>query len=246
MSSTRFSTLLMTGGLMLAVQSAQAGIFDDDEARRQLIELRNKTEARFDQQAKAQLELANQLQRQADEIAKLRGQLETMAYKQETGDKRVQDLYVDLDTRLRKLESAVSSNEGATQNPAPAVDPAQENQQYESALAQFKGGKYKDAANALTAFLQAYPNSTLAPNALFWLGNAWYAQQNCYKAIDMQNQVLSRFPTSNKAPDALLAIATCQQDLGNPSGAKRSLENLLTRYPNTPAADTARDRLKKK
>jgi septal ring factor EnvC (AmiA/AmiB activator) len=63
----------------LGAVQAQAGVFDDDEARRQIADLKAKTEARFDQQAKAQLDLANQIQRQAEEIARLRGQIETLA-----------------------------------------------------------------------------------------------------------------------------------------------------------------------
>src|SRR5574343_619934 len=90
---------------VLGAAQAQAGVFDDDEARRQVSDLRIKTEARFDQQAKAQLDLSTQIQRQAEEIARLRGQIETLNYELETAKKRQQDFYLDLDTRLRKFES---------------------------------------------------------------------------------------------------------------------------------------------
>lgn len=234
----------------LGAAQAQAGMFDDEEARRQVTDLRIKNEARFDQQAKAQLDLASQIQRQAEEIARLRGQIETLNYELETAKKRQQDFYLDLDTRLRKFEgggspsAAVDPASGA--NSKPAADPAKESQDYEAALNQFKAGKYKEAAAGFGAFVQKYPDSTLAPNAQYWLGNAWYAQRDCKRAIEAQSVVTSKYAESAKAPDAWLAIATCQQELGNPSGVKRSLETLIAKYPTSPAAETAQQRLKKK
>ena len=229
---------------------AHAGVFDDDEARRQIIDLRVKSEARFDQQAKGQLDLANQIQRQAEENARLRGQIETLNYELETAKKRQQDFYLDLDTRLRKFETAESTNAAVNPengaNSKPASDPAKEGQEYEAALNQFKAGKYKEAAAGFGAFVQKYPASSLAPNAQYWLGNAWYAQRDCKRAIEAQSVVTTKYADSAKAPDAWLAIATCQQELGNPTGTKRSLETVIAKYPTAPAAETARERLKKK
>jgi TolA-binding protein len=134
----------------LGAAQAQAGIFDDDEARRQINDHRIKTEARIDQQGKAQLDLANQLQRQSEEIARLRGQVETLTYELDTAKKRQQDFYLDLDTRLRKFEpqagnsAAVDPASGA--NSPTAANPARESKDYEAALNQFKAAKYKEAA----------------------------------------------------------------------------------------------------
>jgi tol-pal system protein YbgF len=234
----------------LGATQAQAGVFDDDVARQQIADLKAKTEARFDQQAKAQLNLADQIQRQGEEIARLRGQIETLNYELETAKKRQQDFYLDLDTRLRKFEAAAPANATVSPengpNSKPAADPGKETQDYEAALNQFKAGKYKEAAAGFGAFVQKYPDSSLAPNAQYWLGNAWYAQRDCKRAIEAQSVVTTKYADSPKASDAWLAISTCQQEMGNPTGAKRSLETVLSKYPGTPAADTARERLKKK
>jgi tol-pal system protein YbgF len=230
----------------LGAGQAQAGLFDDEEARRQLSDFRAKTESRLDTQAKAQLDLAGQIQRQADEIARLRGQIETLTYELETARKRQQDFYIDLDTRLRKLEPQAGAAETAAEAPKPAVDPAAESRDYEVAINLLRTSKFKDAGAAFAAFLEKYPDSSLAPNAQFWLGSAWYAQRDCKKAIEAHSYVTSKWPDSAKAPDSLLSIATCQQELGNPSGARRTLENLVAKYPGAPAAETAKLRLKKK
>ncbi|MGB4225984.1 MAG: tol-pal system protein YbgF [Candidatus Dechloromonas phosphoritropha] len=235
----------------LGTGHAQAGVFDDDEARRQIKDLAIKTEARVDQQGKAQLDLANQLQRQSEEIARLRGQVETLTYELETAKKRQQDFYLDLDTRLRKFEPQAGGGSAAVDpagaaNPPAAVDPGRESKEYEAALNQFKAAKYKEAAWAFSAFVKKYPDSTLAPNAQFWLGNAWIAQRNCTKAIEAHSVVTTKHADSPKAPDSWLAMANCQQEMGNPTAARRSLETVVAKYPNSQAADTARDRLKKK
>jgi len=248
MQALRIALLLAALGIV----QAHAGLFDDEEARRQIQDFRNKTEARFDQQGRAQLDLASQLQRQAEEIARLRGQVETLTYELETAKKRQQDFYLDLDTRLRKFEggggaAAVDPAGGANSGQqAAAVDPARENREYEAALNQFKVQKYKEAAAGFAAFVQKHPDSSLAPNAQFWLGNAWIAQRDCKRAIEAQSVVTTKYPDSTKAPDAWLAISTCQQEMGNPTGARRSLEALVARYPQSPAAAEAQQRLKKK
>lgn len=227
--------------------SASAGVFDDDEARRQIADLKIRMEARFDQQARANLELSGENQRLKEDISQLRGQIETLQHRLEVGDKRVQDFYLDLDSRLRKLETpaegAAAAVSGGAAHPADAATATRE---YDSALDMFKVARYKESASAFSAFLDKYPDSTLAPNAQYWLGNTWYAQRNCTKAIEIQSQLTTRYPASDKAPDGWLAIATCQQELGNTKGATRTLETLIEKYPASPAADKARERVKKK
>ncbi|MBV2193040.1 MAG: tetratricopeptide repeat protein, partial [Azonexus sp.] len=80
----------------------------------------------------------------------------------------------------------------------------------------------------------------------YWLGNAWYAQRDCKRAIEAQSAVTTKYADSPKAPDAWLAMSTCQQEMGSAGAARRSLESLIAKYPSAPAAETARERLKKK
>ncbi|MBV5345388.1 MAG: tol-pal system protein YbgF, partial [Rhodoferax sp.] len=85
--------------LAIASQQAGAGVFDDEEARRQINNLTVKTNERLDTSAKAQFELANQIQALREESARLRGQVESLTYELESAKKRQQDFYVDLDGR---------------------------------------------------------------------------------------------------------------------------------------------------
>jgi tol-pal system protein YbgF len=234
----------------LGMQQARAGLFDDDEARRQINDLTIKTNERLDTTAKAQFDLINQIQALRDESAKLRGQVETLTYELESAKKRQQDFYIDLDGRLRKIETPpvaeAKPGEDAKAPAKPAADPSAESHDYEAALNYFKANKLKEAAAAFEAFSKNYPDSALAPSAQYWLGNAHYALRDCKKAIDAQKVVLAKWPGHAKAPDAMINIATCQQELGDTKGAKSTLEAVLIKYPDSTAAATAKQRLKKK
>lgn len=237
---------------------ARAGMFDDEEARRQIKDLSIQTNERLETLSKAQFELVNQLQALREENARLRGQVETLTYELDSAKKRQQDFYVDLDGRLRKFEtqgtaSAATDGQAPTdEKPAsgdtakkPAADPAAESRDYETALNFFKANKLKEAASAFEAFGKNHPDSTLAPNAQYWLGNAYYAQRDCKKAIDAHKVVVAKWPQHPKAPDSLLGIATCQQETGDAKGAKASFDAVIAKYPGSPAATTAKQRLKK-
>jgi len=255
----RFASRLSAIALLLAligVQQAQAGMFDDEEARRQVKDLSIKVGERIDTLSKAQFELVSQIQALREENARLRGQVETLNYELESAKKRQQDFYIDLDGRLRKLETvpvpAAEAKPSEEANPAtadsgkkPVGDPAAESREYEAALNLFKANKIKEAAVAFDAFTKTHPDSTLTPNAQYWLGNAHYSLRDCKKAIDAHRVVVGKWPQHPKAPDSLINIATCQQELGDAKGAKSTFETVLSKYPDSSAAATAKQRLKK-
>ena len=238
---------------LLGAHQAQAALFDDDEARKQIKDLSIQSNERLDTLAKAQFDLINQIQALREENAKLRGQVETLSYELESAKKRQQDFYVDLDGRLRKIETpppAPPEAKPAEEAPADPVarvasDPAAETRAYETALNYFKANKIKEAASAFELFVKNYPDGTLAPNAQYWLGNAHYALHDCKKAIDAHRVVISRWPQHPKAPDSMINIATCQQELGDARAARTMFETVLIKYPDSSAAATAKQRLKK-
>lgn len=237
--------------LFAAVLPAQAGLFDDDEARarieRMRAELRTETAAlaqRVDQAAKNQIDFANQAEALKAEVARLRGQMEVLLNDVDAAQKRQRDFYVDLDGRLRKLESAAVAAAKPPEPPKP--DPMQETRDYEAALGSFKAAKYGDANAAFLAFIKNYPNSTLLPNAYYWAASSHFQMKEYAKAADAFAKVAATWPNDAKAPDALLAQGNALVESGNAKGAKQVLEKLVAQYPASPAAQTAKQRLKKK
>ena len=80
-------------------------------------------------------------------------------------------------------------------------------------------------------------------SAQYWIGNAYYALRDYKMAIAAQQKLLASWPDSQKAPDALLNIASSQAEMGQTRMARESLQELLKKYPGTPAADQAKQRL---
>lgn len=237
----------MMAAASFAPLAANAGLFDDDEARRAILdartrientqrELNSRLEAKADKSS--MLDLANQNEQLRLDVAKLRGQIEVLTNELANAQQRQKDFYVDLDNRLRKLEPQKVTVDGREASVA-----QDEQRTYEAALALFKAGDYKNASIGFGDFLRRYPQSGYAASAQYWLGNAYYAQRDYRNAITAQQTVVKTYPDSTKAPDALLNISTCYVELKDKVQAKRALEQLIAQYPDSPAAQTAKERL---
>jgi tol-pal system protein YbgF len=262
--------MIVAAYLLALALPARAALFDDDEARKRIAatnqrldQIQQQLDGRItalEQQLKSQglVELFNQVEQLKSDMSRLRGQIEVLTYEQEQQQKRQKDLYVDLDTRLRKLEGGAGNGpanptEAAPSPPAAAGAPpppvagaiptADEQKVYDAALDRFKAGSYGGAVSGFQTFLKTYPKSPLAPSAQYWIGNAQYAQKDFRGAIATQRQLVSAYPDSPKVPDALLNIATAQLDLGDGAGSRKTLEELLTKYPKSEAAAKAKQRL---
>ncbi len=226
---------------------AHAGIFDDDEARKAILDLRTKIDnlqqdlnAKLSDKAdkSGTLDLVNQNEQLRQDIAKLRGAVEVLANDLAETQKRQKDFYVDLDTRLRNLEPKKVTVDGQEAE----VDP-NEQKAYDNAMGLFKDGDYKGAGAALSDFVRRFPQSAFAANAQYSLGNSFFAQNDYRDALSALQAVVKNFPASPKAPEALLNIASCYIELKDKAGAKRALDTLIDKYPDSPSAQTAKERL---
>ena len=245
-SKPRIAAACLALAAWIPLQS-HAGILDDNEARKAILDLRAKIDtlardvnARIDTKAdkSAALEMVNQNEQAMAEIAKLRGQLEVLSNDITTAQKRQKDFYADLDARIRKLEPRQVTIDG--QEAAVAAD---EQTSYDAAMGAFKARDYKAAASQLGEFVRRYPQSGYAANAQYWLGNAYYAQGDCKKAIGAQQVVIATWPDSAKAPDAMLNIGTCYAELKDKKSATKALKDLIAKYPDSASAQAAKDRL---
>ena len=226
---------------------AQAGLFSDDEARKQIQQLEErvfKLETATEQQTKSLLDLLGQIEALNGEIRKLRGQSEELAHGLQDAEKREKDFYVDLDTRLRRFEPA--DNAAQTDGDSPAAipvdpdDPTSENRAFEAAYGLFKGESYASAAEAFQVFLNKHPESVHVPNAHYWLGNAQFALKDYKNALDTYQGLLKAFPGMSKAAEVLFNIAGCQQELKQAAAAQKTLKQLVAKYPDSEAAGKAK------
>ncbi|MEK6592349.1 MAG: tol-pal system protein YbgF [Pseudomonadota bacterium] len=244
----------------------------DDTARKQIAEqqkridgLRQQHEelvarmARIEESLKNQpvLDLATQFELFRQEVKSLRGQIEVLGNNIDGTAKRQRDMYVDLDTRLRRLEQPAASappSSPVPAAPAPAASsaapaqgapaaPGDEGRAYEAAQNQRRIGNYQGTIAAFQAFLAQYPKSTLAPRAQYWIGDSYFNLRDFKNAIASQQTLIKTYPESSSVPDALLNIASSQMEMGDTASAKKTLDGLVARFPASEAAEKARRRL---
>ena len=284
-------TLKQCGAVLLfaaLAASAQAGLFDDDEARRQIAGERQRIdEVRKDLAAQQQavdarinkveealksqslLDLFTQIEALKLEMTKLRGQIEVLNNNVENTSKRQRDMYLDLDTRVRRFEqqggpppaaeAPAAAAAAASNAPPPAATPAAgavpatvavvnadsgaETRAYESAQGQRRQGNYQGAIVAFQNFIKQYPKSNLAPRAQYWIGDSYFNLRDFKLAIGSQQMLLKTYPDSPTVPDSMLNIASSQIEMGESAVGRKTLEELVAKFPISEAAEKAKRRI---
>ena len=227
---------------------AHAALFEDDEARRAILDLRQKldvTQQGLKSQTediavlrRALFELQNQIEALKAEQSALRGANEQLLRELTDIQLKQKDVLQTVDTRLSKFEPVKVVLDGLEFQ----ADPA-EKKEFETSLAVFRTGDFAAAQNSLLAFLRKYPTSGYASSTLFWLGNAQYATKDYKESIVNFRKLLSIAPQHARAPEAMLAISNCLVELKDIKAAKKAMEDLVKQYPTSEAAQTAKDRL---
>jgi len=252
--TTRIAARWLAGlglaGALLA--PAQAGLFDDDEARKAILDLRQRIDQGNEQSRARQAELNEQLvvlrrslldlngqiELMRGEIARLRGQNEQLARDVAELQRKQSDVQSGIDERIRRLEPVK-----VTVDDLEFLADPEEKRQYDEAFAQIRKGDFAAANASLGAFLRRYPASGYVASASYWLGNAQYGQRDYRNAITTFRGLLAKYPDHPKAPEAMLAIANCQVELKDAAGARRTIGELVKTYPKSEAAQAGRERL---
>ncbi len=249
--------VLLAAGCALALVcpfSASAGLFEDDEARKAILDMRQRLDlsqqrtaeelrkANEDnaQMRRSLIDLSSQIEVLRTEMAKIRGQEELMARELAEIQRRQKDLSQGVNDRLSKFEPSKVTVDGKEF----VADPA-EKQEFEAALAVLRKGEFAPAQTAFVNFLKRYPQTGYKPVALFWLGNAQYALRNYRDAVVNFRALVAADPEHARAPEAVLAIANCQVELKDTKSARKTLEDLVKAYPQSEAASVAKERLSK-
>lgn len=239
-------------GVALCAAPARAALFEDDDARKAILDLRQRVDqsseqlkARLAEQAeqlnqlrRSLLDLNNQLEATRAETARLRGQNEQLARDVAEMQRQQKDLQQGVDERVRKFEPAKVTIDGKEF----VADP-EERRLYDEAMATLRKGDFAAAASAFLAFQKRYPKSGYAESVLFWLGNAQYGKREYREAIASFRALVGTAPESPRAPEALLSLANCQLELKDSKGARKTLDDLLKAYPKSEAAQAGRERL---
>lgn len=232
-------------GLAGMACTAQAALFEDDDARRAILDLRQRMEQSTKslseenaQLRRSLLDLQSQIESLRSDVSQTRGAQETLVRDVSEVQQSQKDVAAGVDARLRKFEPVKVTVDGLEFLAEPA-----EKRDYEAAMEIFRKGDFVAAQAALVQFLQRNGKSGYAPSALFWLGNAQYANKGYKDAMANFQQLLTVAPTHARAPEAMLAISNVQLELKDLKGARKTLDDLVKAFPTSEAANTARDRL---
>ena len=245
--------LVLVCGLPLQAHA----LFGDDEARAAILDLRkrfdaaNATQGQLTQDnaqlRRSVLDLQSQIETLRGELATMKGVEEQLTRDVSELQRKQRDLSQSVDDRLNKAAesaSAAAPGASATQEPTAAA-PAEANPQkdFDAAMAVFRGGNFAGAQKSFAGFLKAHPKAPQYPAALFWLGNAQYATKNYKEAVNNFRSSLSMEPSGPRSAEAMLAIANCQIELKDSAAARKTLDDLVKRFPKSEAAQAAKDRL---
>ena len=263
LKKSSFALLLL---VIFGVGSAQAALFGDDEARRAILDLRQRLEqsqtanrtlmeqvaqqaqqtaqlTQQHQQSMAQLrsallDLQTQIDKLRADLAQSLGAQERLARDVTEVQLRQKDTLSSVDDRLRRFEPVKVSVDGreATVEPAEKAD-------FDRSMALFRQGDFPGSQAAFAGFLSRFPTSVYKPSVLFWLGNAQYANKAYREALANFQRLLTESPTHPRAAEAMLAISNVQVELKDLKAARKTLEDLVKAYPATETAGTALERL---
>jgi tol-pal system protein YbgF len=246
---------------------AHAGLFDDDEARKAILDLRARIQASddasrariqtsddagrarlveldkahnqvFEQLRRSLLDLNAQLEAQRADNANLRGSQEQVARDLADLQRSVKESVKGAEDRLRPLEPQKVSIDGKD-----FIAEPDERRGHDQAMAALRGGDFDKAAALLTAFVQRYPGSGYADSARFWLGNALYGQKNYKDAITAFRTLVGSSPAHPRVPEAMLAIANCQIEMKDGRAARKTIDDLVKTFPASEAAVAGKERL---
>jgi len=247
--------------MMLVVAAALVAAAPAQAQRQSLADRVGALEAQANN-SQANTDLLNQLQQLRTQVQALQGSIEQLQHENEQLKQRNRDQYLDLDGRLNRLEGgeqvAPDTQPAAPAKPAAAaVEKAQtmrgdagavaaagdERAAYNLAFDALKNGNYDDSARLFQSFLEQYPNGVYTPNALYWLGESYYATRNFQMAESQFRDLVARYPTHDKAAGGLLKLGLSQYGQGDASQAEQTLEQVAVKFPGSDAARTAQDRL---
>jgi tol-pal system protein YbgF len=205
------------------------------------------------------LDLANQNEAMRADLRAMHNDIDQLNNKLETSRKEQHDLYADLDRRMRALEARGGGGSapaaatgpgdagaaGAGSGGSSAASGSDDKAAYQAAFDMLKNSQFDAAIAAFQKFLVSFPDSALADNAQYWLGEANYVNKSFTDAQAAFQKVVDKYPQSRKVPDALLKIGYCQYELKQFDAAKQTLSKVAAQFPDSPSGHLAQQRLDK-
>jgi tol-pal system protein YbgF len=155
---------------------------------------------------------------------------------------RVSLLSMKVDTVKQKINTSDSTRAG-TATPAPKADPEA---MYQAAYSDIAAGRYALARESFQTLLKTYPDTEVADNAQYWIGESYYGTGDFANAIVEFQKVLDNYPKGDKVPAAMFKMGLSQARLKQTAESQKTYRALIQKYPKSPEAALAKERLGQK
>ena len=132
-----------------------------------------------------------------------------------------------------------------TTKPTRPTKPIDYTKLYDTAYDDYSRKSYSLSRNGFEEYLKQFPDTDLADNAQYWIGECYYAEGKYEEAAEAFKQVITKYPTGNKVPRAMLKAGHASLQLGRKDQARSMFQQAIDAYPLSSEADQARSRLKK-
>jgi tol-pal system protein YbgF len=164
---------------------------------------------------------------------------------------RIEELSSKLDDTVDRMMRAGlgSARTGAMPDTSHGIPSSQSSgvdaeSQYEQAAKDFTQGRFELALAGFRQLLSEYPNHELSDNALYGVGESYYALAKYDSAAVAYRQVEDRYPRGDRVPAALYKLGMVYQKQGDREEAKKTFTRLKDKFPRSGEARLADERLR--
>jgi tol-pal system protein YbgF len=175
-------------------------------------------------------QLSGQIQALNDSLDELKSRLAKVS-------KQLEDMQATQQTSAATVATKEAQQQAMSSAPPPDV-------LYNNALRDYNGAKNDLATQEFSDYIKFYPNTDLAGNCYYYLGELQFRQGNYQQAAQNYDQVLQNFPTGTKVASAQLKKGFSLIELGQKDDGVQELRHVIQRYPKSPEALQARERLR--
>lgn len=225
--------------LQLQMQSSTKG---------EITSLEESVESRMVQVIQSEADMQVRLGELSTQIEQLQAKLEDTNYRLAQLSQQIASTNQELRAFRTQADLAVPRDvpqeEERTRAPPPAAGPIDPEALYQSAYDDYLRGNYDLAVASFEEYLEAFPNTELADNATYWIGESYYREGKYRQAVEQFEQVLRRHPRSEKVAGALLKKGYAYLELGERAQGVVQLQYVIREHPSSDEANIARDRLR--
>jgi tol-pal system protein YbgF len=218
-------------------------------SKEEVASLEQSLDSRMSQVIQSEADMQVRLNELSGQIEELQAKLEDTNYRLAQLSQQIASTNQELrafrtQAELLTPRAPAEGGENGGNPPRRAPGPLDPEALYQQAYDDYLRGNYDLAVASFEEYLENFPNTELADNATYWIGESYYRQEKFRQAIDQFERVLRRYPRSEKAPGAVLKKGYAYLELGERSQGIVQLQYVIREHPGSDEANIARDRLR--